>query len=124
MLVLVLQPLPPFCAYACCCLQLLRRAFTYNWRLWSVADVAELLREAGFSKVAVWVKQLQVRQAQQEVPVMYCFSAAACAVSQLPATESWCGGHVCGFGGSCAPGRTSILQHQKTDGHECHPAAV
>jgi hypothetical protein len=43
-------------------LQLLRRAFTYNWRLWSVADVAELLREAGFSHVAVWVKQLQVRQ--------------------------------------------------------------
>ena len=41
-------------------LQLLRRAFMYNWRLWSKADVAELLRQAGFDHVAVWVRQLQV----------------------------------------------------------------
>jgi SAM-dependent methyltransferase len=28
-----------------------RRAFTYDWRLWSVPELADLLEEAGFSKV-------------------------------------------------------------------------
>ena len=32
----------------------LRKAFTYDWRLWSIPEVRELLLEAGFSKVRVY----------------------------------------------------------------------
>ena len=32
----------------------MRRAFTYNWRMWTMAEVNELLLEAGFSDVAVY----------------------------------------------------------------------
>ena len=30
------------------------RAFTYHWRLWSLVEVQELLREAGFRNVSVY----------------------------------------------------------------------
>lgn len=33
---------------------LLERAFTYDWRLWSIPEVRELLAEAGFGKVDVY----------------------------------------------------------------------
>jgi hypothetical protein len=33
---------------------LLRRAFTYEWRVWSIAEVRELLHEAGFRRVTVY----------------------------------------------------------------------
>jgi SAM-dependent methyltransferase len=33
--------------------RLLRRAFRYDWRLWSLPEVTDLLREAGFSAVEV-----------------------------------------------------------------------
>ncbi len=32
----------------------LRRAFAYHWRLWSLTELQELLKEAGFAKVTVW----------------------------------------------------------------------
>ena len=32
----------------------LDRAFTYEWRLWTLPEIQELLQEAGFSKVTVW----------------------------------------------------------------------
>lgn len=32
----------------------LKRAFTYQWRLWSLPEICELLREAGFSDVGVY----------------------------------------------------------------------
>lgn len=32
----------------------IQRAFTYNWRLWSIPEVRELMLEAGFSKVRVY----------------------------------------------------------------------
>ena len=32
----------------------LKRAFAYHWRLWSLAEIQELLQEAGFDKVSVW----------------------------------------------------------------------
>ncbi|MFB0986479.1 MAG: hypothetical protein QMB94_09280, partial [Phycisphaerales bacterium] len=28
--------------------------FTYEWRLWTIPEIRELLIEAGFSKVTVW----------------------------------------------------------------------
>ncbi len=30
------------------------KAFTYEWRLWMIPEVSELLKEAGFSKVHVY----------------------------------------------------------------------
>jgi len=32
----------------------LKKAFTYNWRLWNLPDLRELLDEAGFSRVTVY----------------------------------------------------------------------
>jgi len=32
----------------------LDKAFTYEWRFWSLPDIQELLREAGFSDVRVY----------------------------------------------------------------------
>lgn len=32
----------------------IKPAFTYEWRLWTLPEIRELLLEAGFSKVAVW----------------------------------------------------------------------
>lgn len=32
----------------------LRRAFTYEWRLWTIPEIRELLEEAGFSKTTVY----------------------------------------------------------------------
>jgi hypothetical protein len=32
----------------------IENAFTYDWRLWTLPDVLELLREAGFSDARVW----------------------------------------------------------------------
>jgi len=32
----------------------IRRAFTYNWRLWTIPEIVEILREAGFGHVDVY----------------------------------------------------------------------
>ncbi len=32
----------------------MKKAFTYDWRLWSIPEVRECLLEAGFSKVEIW----------------------------------------------------------------------
>ena len=32
----------------------IKRAFTYDWRLWTLPELQELLREAGFSEVTVY----------------------------------------------------------------------
>jgi hypothetical protein len=32
----------------------LEEAFTYEWRLWTIPEIRELLMEAGFGKVTVW----------------------------------------------------------------------
>ena len=32
----------------------MRKAFTYNWRLWTLPEIRELLQEAGFSNVTVY----------------------------------------------------------------------
>jgi len=32
----------------------LNKAFTYDWRLWSLPEIKELLEEAGYSKVSAW----------------------------------------------------------------------
>ena len=37
----------------------LEKAFTYNWRLWSIPEIQELLEEAGFSKVHVFWEEFE-----------------------------------------------------------------
>ena len=32
----------------------MRRAFTYDWRLWSIPELRDLLEESGFQKIVVW----------------------------------------------------------------------
>ena len=34
--------------------ELIEKAFTYNWRLWSIPEIEDLLEEAGFSEVRVY----------------------------------------------------------------------
>ena len=34
----------------------LRRAFSYDWRFWTLPELRELLEEAGFSSVEVYVE--------------------------------------------------------------------
>ena len=36
--------------------RMLRRAFTYDWRLWTLPEIADALREAGFADVQVYVQ--------------------------------------------------------------------
>jgi hypothetical protein len=36
----------------------LRRAFTYDWRLWTVPELKEVLAEAGFDEVAVYLESV------------------------------------------------------------------
>lgn len=37
----------------------LEKAFTYNWRLWSLPEIRELLEEAGFKKVRVYWEEYE-----------------------------------------------------------------
>jgi len=37
----------------------IEKAFTYNWRLWSLPEINELLTEAGFSKVRVYWEKFE-----------------------------------------------------------------
>lgn len=38
------------------CVQVLSHAFTYHWKLWTIPEVLELLSEAGFQNVHVWIR--------------------------------------------------------------------
>ncbi len=41
--------------------QNLRRAFHYHWRLWTIPELHDMLMGAGFSRVNVWLRPMQVR---------------------------------------------------------------
>ena len=43
-------------------LQNLRRAFQYNWRLWTIPELREMLVAAGFNQTYVWLRPMQVHQ--------------------------------------------------------------
>ncbi|KAK9829668.1 hypothetical protein WJX72_007255 [[Myrmecia] bisecta] len=45
--------------------QVLPRAFAYHWRLWTLPDVLELLRQAGFPLVEVWLRPIKDAGAEQ-----------------------------------------------------------
>jgi hypothetical protein len=36
----------------------IRRAFTYDWRLWSIPEILELLAEAGFNEVKIYWEEI------------------------------------------------------------------
>lgn len=37
-------------------MQVLKHAFTYHWKVWTIAEALELLHEAGFEEVHVWIR--------------------------------------------------------------------
>ena len=43
-------------------LQNLRRAFQYNWRLWTIPELREMLVAAGFSQTYVWLRSMKVHR--------------------------------------------------------------
>nr|CAB3478909.1 unnamed protein product [Digitaria exilis] len=38
--------------------QMLRHAFTYHWRLWSIPEIKDCLEEAGFKSIHVWIREM------------------------------------------------------------------
>ncbi|PAN27468.1 hypothetical protein PAHAL_5G082700 [Panicum hallii] len=38
--------------------QMLRHAFTYHWRLWSIPEIKDCLEEAGFESIHVWIREM------------------------------------------------------------------
>ena len=40
--------------------QMLRRAFQYNWRLWTIPELREMLLAAGFHSVHAWLRPMKV----------------------------------------------------------------
>lgn len=39
--------------------QVLRRVWSYHWRLWAIPDAKEMLLEAGFDAVHVWLRPMR-----------------------------------------------------------------
>ncbi|KAJ1286304.1 hypothetical protein BS78_03G343400 [Paspalum vaginatum] len=38
--------------------QMMRHAFTYHWRLWSIPEIKDCLEEAGFKYIHVWIREM------------------------------------------------------------------
>uniref|UniRef100_A0A0E0JRA4 Uncharacterized protein n=1 Tax=Oryza punctata TaxID=4537 RepID=A0A0E0JRA4_ORYPU len=38
--------------------QMLRHAFTYHWRLWSIPEIKDCFEEAGFKSIHVWIREM------------------------------------------------------------------
>ncbi len=34
----------------------MKHAFTYHWKLWTIPEILEMLQEAGFAEVHVWMR--------------------------------------------------------------------
>eukprot|EP00850_Spirogloea_muscicola_P018133 SM000163S02301 [mRNA] locus=s163:34909:36904:- [translate_table: standard] len=47
--------------------RVMRRAFTYQWRLWTLPEVRECLLEAGFKQVHFWMKDMPDLQGREDV---------------------------------------------------------
>lgn len=41
----------------------MKHAFTYHWKLWTIPEILEMLQEAGFTEVHVWMRCMIVSQA-------------------------------------------------------------
>ena len=42
--------------------QVMRNAFRYDWRLWTLPEIVELMREAGFAHAEVWCDQYDAKE--------------------------------------------------------------
>jgi len=63
------------------------KAFSYAWRLWSIPEVTELLREAGFSSVSVyWEEFIEDDDPENEYMEG---TGRYRAVTEVPQQESW-----------------------------------
>ena len=47
---------------------MLRRAFQYNWRLWSIPELREMLLAAGFHSVHAWLRPMKAGPSPTHVP--------------------------------------------------------
>eukprot|EP00877_Chromochloris_zofingiensis_P008289 jgi/Chrzof1/3713/Cz13g06070.t1 len=45
----------------------LRHAFSYEWRMWTIPDVVELLRQAGFSSLHLWLRPTKEKSSTTQV---------------------------------------------------------
>jgi len=43
------------------------KAFTYDWRLWSLPEIKELLEEAGYSKVRIYWEEFEEDEDDDEL---------------------------------------------------------
>ena len=59
----------------------MRKAFTYEWRLWSLPEIRELLTEAGFSRITVYAQGWD-EEAEEETDEFY-------KVDKLDADAGW-----------------------------------
>ena len=75
--------------HVACLLQVLKHAFTYHWKIWTIPEVLELLHEAGFAEVHVWMRCMIVSSCKQDHAYTMqseCTTVNACA-SSVCATE-------------------------------------
>jgi hypothetical protein len=63
----------------------LRRAFSYRWRLWTLPEVCDMLRQAGFASTHVWVRL------PHSFAAICHIAKEACAVSDARACCASCG---------------------------------
>ncbi|MGB1275310.1 MAG: class I SAM-dependent methyltransferase [Nannocystaceae bacterium] len=67
----------------------LKNAFTYNWRLWSIAEVRELMEEAGFSKVRVYWEEVEDEEDSDDDTDVLGGSGEYVEVNEVENQESW-----------------------------------
>ena len=70
-------------------------AFRYDWRLWTLPELNELMREAGFASTAVWAPRPQApgrgggAQGAGAAPAQRPSRGAFTPITQLPNREGW-----------------------------------
>ncbi len=67
----------------------LRKAFTYDWRLWSIAEVREVMEEAGFSQVRVYWEEVEDEEDSDEDSDVLGGSGEYVEVTEVENQESW-----------------------------------
>jgi len=64
----------------------IKHAFTYDWRLWTIAELSELLTEAGFSKIHVYWEEYVDDEEDEDYMVT---SGKYIEVTEVENQESW-----------------------------------
>lgn len=58
-----------------------QNAFRYDWRLWSLAELRELMLEAGFAKAEVWCDRFEAKKGESD--------GVYCPVKHVDEREDW-----------------------------------